>query len=86
MAFRVDDKGSSGSESPNFLELEDEEGWEDVEPDMENVPVISLFDEIKFPDVHKMLHYCNETYGFDLLKIKDDFGLWITEAVCLRSY
>ena len=83
--FDVGSSSSDSSDPSDLLVLEDEEGWEDVEPDTEDVPFISLFDAEQFPTVQKMLHHCNETYGFDLLKVREDFGLWTIRSACSKS-
>ena len=62
-------------ESLSTVDDEDDEGWEDLEPDVEKVLVQSLFDEKTFPDVPSMLHYCLEIYEFDFLEIRRELGM-----------
>lgn len=56
-----------------------EEGWEDVEADDETQPVVGLFSDEVFPDVHSMLQACKEKHSFDLLTIQKQLGTfpWI---------
>ena len=75
MALRVDHSGSSSSEASDVLDLEGDEGWEDIEPDVEKVRVVSLFGEDEFPDVYSMLRHCRAAYDFDLLDVRDKLGL-----------
>lgn len=73
--IRREDTNSETSIEPlSTLEVEEDEGWEDVEPDVEEVAIQSLFDEKMFPDAPSMLQYCLDTYGFDFLKIRKELG------------
>lgn len=74
MGLQDDETSSSSSEICNLLDEGGEDGWEDVQPDVEEVAVISLFDEQEFPDVQSMLRHCMVKYGFDFLKVKTEFG------------
>ena len=68
---------SSSSEDDDILNLEDDEGWEDVEPDLENVKIVSLFDDDEFDDVQIMLQHCKDEYHFDLVKIRKELGVCV---------
>jgi hypothetical protein len=48
----------------------DEEGWEDAEPDEEQIPIVSLFDDRVFTDARSMLEYCKERYHFDFISVQ----------------
>ena len=61
-------------DSLGTLDVEEDEGWEDLEPDVEEVAIQSLFDEKTFPDARSMLQYCLDTYHFDFLKIRKELG------------
>ena len=74
MGLQDDETSSSSSESCNLSNAGREDGWEDVQPDVEEVTVISLFDEQKFLDVQSMLRHCVAKYDFNFLKVKDEFG------------
>ena len=66
-----DEVSSAEDDSTN---LEDEQGWEDVETDIEHIVYKSFFDEKDFQDVHSMLQYCLATYHFNFLAIKAELG------------
>jgi hypothetical protein len=63
------------------LDTRDDEGWEDVDQDIEEITVLSLFDDQKFPDARTMLEHCRDNHDFDIWKLRQDFGeylyLWI---------
>ena len=56
------------------VEVEEDDGWLDIEEDIEPISVQCLMDQETFSDVHSMLQYCLKTYSFDFLKVKKDFG------------
>lgn len=65
---------SSSIGSSNEDEVENLEGWEDVEPDLECTKVVSLFDDTIYDDVQSMLQYCKDTYNFDIAKVQKDLS------------
>ncbi len=68
---------SSSSESSDILNLEDDEGWEDVEPDVEKVKIVSLFGKDEFDDVQTMLQRCKDSHQFDFIKIRKELGVCV---------
>jgi hypothetical protein len=71
--------GTMSSDSdPSTTELLDprnEEGWEDVESDVEDQTFRSLFDDDKwFGDITEMFKYEKEKHGFDYVKIKNQLS------------
>jgi protein arginine N-methyltransferase 3 len=68
---------AAGSSSSETSELHDEEGWEDAEPDNEDLSFVSFFDEKVFPDAISMLDYCKESYHFDFISIQKEHGPFI---------
>jgi hypothetical protein len=64
---------SSDSES-STAELREDDGWEDAEPDQEEIQVKSLFDDKIFSDVKSMLDYSKENFGFDFLAVRQQLG------------
>ncbi|MCJ1390386.1 hypothetical protein MMC18_003245 [Xylographa bjoerkii] len=80
----LDDEVSS--EEDDHTNLEDEQGWEDVEPDIENIVFKSLFDDNIFQDVHSMLQYCLATYRFDFLDTRRRLGLDFLESIKFVNY
>lgn len=70
----IDDVEADSRSVSDESDSSNEEGWEDVEPDDDTQPVVSLFSEKVFPDVRAMLKDAKEKHGFDLLKIQKDLG------------
>ena len=68
---------SSSSEDDDVLNLENDEGWEDVEPDAEKVRIVSLFGDDEFDDVQTMLQHCKDEYQFDLVNIRKELGVYV---------
>jgi protein arginine N-methyltransferase 3 len=68
-------ESSSGSETSDILDLKNDEGWQDVEPDEEEQQVISLLDDRAFSDVESMLSYCKEQHNFDFLSLRQSLNL-----------
>ncbi len=66
---------SGSSENSDVLDLKDDEGWEDAEPDEEETQFISLLDDEVFMDIHQMLRHCKEKYNFDFLLIRQKLKL-----------
>jgi type I protein arginine methyltransferase len=66
---------SGSSENSDVLDMKDDEGWEDAEPDEEETQFISLLDDEVFTDIHAMLGHCKEKYSFDFLEIRQRLGL-----------
>jgi protein arginine N-methyltransferase 3 len=65
---------SNSSSSSEVSDLREEEGWEDAEPDQEDLQVVSLFDEKTFPDAQSMIAYCKEKHGFDFIGVQKNLG------------
>jgi protein arginine N-methyltransferase 3 len=61
---------SGSSEASDILDLKNDEGWEDAEPDQEEEAFISLLDDEVFPDLMSMLDHCRRKYNFDFLEIR----------------
>lgn len=76
----------SSSASDNDEQISTDEGrqWEDVEPDVEQISVISLFSESKFPDVSSMLQHCKDEHDFDLVTVKKQLGVYVL-CPCLEA-
>ncbi|KAI9746160.1 MAG: hypothetical protein M1818_000841 [Claussenomyces sp. TS43310] len=62
---------STESDTSDFLRLDADDGWEDAEPEEEQLRIVSLIDEAIFPDVLSMLIHCKKTYDFDFLEIRE---------------
>ena len=50
-------------------QVHDEAGWEDVEPDEEQLEFASLFGPEKFPDIQSMADHDRASHNFDLAAI-----------------
>ncbi|GAW22041.1 hypothetical protein ANO14919_115760 [Xylariales sp. No.14919] len=80
----VDNSPPSDSESDDSR---DEEGWNDVEDDEEEIPeVISLLDDRVFPDVISMLTHCKEKHKFDFLAVRQRLQLDFHGCVKLVNF
>lgn len=58
------------------LDTRGDEGWEDAEPDVEEIQVVSLFDGEVFPDVKQMIEDCKKRYNFDFIGIQKKLGVY----------
>lgn len=65
---------SDTSSASDPLDTRNDEGWEDVEQDEESIIVVSLFDDRTFSDAKEMLKYCRDNHGFDIWKLRQNFG------------
>lgn len=63
-------ESDSDPSTTELLDPKDDEGWEDVESDVEDRTFKSLFDDEWFGDIGEMLKYDKEKYGFDYVKLK----------------
>lgn len=85
-AFEKYSPSSSGSSEADILDLKDDEGWEDAEPEEENETFISLLDDEVFTDLASMLEHCKIKYNFDFLQIRQNLGLDFYGNVKLVNY
>ena len=67
-------ESESDPSTTDLLDDKNEEGWEDVESDVENQTFKSLFDGKWFEDITEMLRYDKEKHGFDYVKIKNQLS------------
>ncbi|KAL2069731.1 hypothetical protein VTL71DRAFT_14410 [Oculimacula yallundae] len=77
---------SGSSENSDLLDLKNEEGWEDAEPDQEDIHFISLLDDEVFTDIHTMLNHCKAKHNFDFLKVRWKLGLDFYGNIKLVNY
>lgn len=71
-----DSSSESGSEG-DPLDLRNDEGWEDVEPeaDVEDVQVTGLWDEsVRFGSVRELVEQTKKERGVDLESVVTGFG------------
>jgi hypothetical protein len=63
---------------PSVVDLPDDEGWEDVEPEVEEEQTFkSLFDEKAFGDINEMFQYDKDKHSFDYVKLKQSLSRFI---------
>lgn len=67
----------SDSASDDELDLQNEEGWEDAEPDVEEVTFACLFCQHSFEDLGVMLQHCTDIHDFDLPNLRNRLGVWV---------
>jgi type I protein arginine methyltransferase len=77
---------SGSSEASDILDLKDDEGWEDAEPDEEETQFISLLDDEVFTDIMSMLNHCKDKYHFDFLEVRQRLGLDFYSNIKLVNY
>lgn len=82
---RVHHSDSSDSEA-DILNLQDDEGWEDAEPDELSDTVVSFFGQETFPDIHAMIRHCKEKHGFDFIDIRQKLNLDFYGSIKLVNY
>lgn len=76
----------SSSEGSDFLDMRNEEGWEDAEPDVEETQFISLLDDEVFTDVLSMLDHCKAKHDFDFLAVRQRLGLDFYGSIKLVNF
>ncbi|KAJ8063391.1 hypothetical protein OCU04_008612 [Sclerotinia nivalis] len=78
---------SGSSEASDILDLKDDEGWEDAEPEEEEQnQFVSLLDDEVFSDMLAMVQHCKEKYGFDFLEVRQNLGLDFYGSIKLTNY
>ncbi|KAH9893759.1 S-adenosyl-L-methionine-dependent methyltransferase [Xylariomycetidae sp. FL2044] len=80
----------SDSESQGSRD-DDNEVWDDYDDDgdeeeEETQEVISLLDDLVFPDIMSMLEHCREKHGFDFLAVRQRLGLDFHGCVRLVNF
>lgn len=63
-------ESDSDPSTTELLDPKNEDGWEDVEPDVEDRTFKSLFEEKWFGDITGMFKYDQEKHDFDYVKLK----------------
>ncbi|KAB8294182.1 hypothetical protein EYC80_009620 [Monilinia laxa] len=78
---------SGSSEASDILDLKDDEGWEDAEPEEEEQnQFVSLLDDEVFSDMLAMLQHCKEKHSFDFLEVRQNLGLDFYGSIKLTNY
>lgn len=65
---------AASSSSSETSDLREDEGWEDAEPDNEELSFVSFFDDAVFQDAISMLEYTKEKYQFDFVSTQKEHG------------
>jgi type I protein arginine methyltransferase len=68
------DKLSDSSSESDILDTTNDEGWEDLENDEEQITIVSLFEDKTFPDARSMLLHCRDAHDFDIWKLREEHG------------
>ncbi len=80
-----DSDASDASERP--LDVNGPDGWEDLEPDVEQLEFKSLVDETKFSDLKSLLEHDRQTWKIDLVKLRVDLrASQVPKAQCLETF
>lgn len=71
----IDSDSDSDDFDPLNVNPEDEEGWDDVEPDVEEgLSFQSLFDATTFDSLASLVTYDTDKHAFDLRNVKKKHG------------
>lgn len=76
MSTHNSSRSSSSSEDPKKCDMED--GWQDAEPDEENVNFQCLFGSDTFSNTQSFLEHCRRRHNFDLVYIRRELGPWVS--------
>jgi len=69
-------ESDSDPSTTELLDPKHDQGWEDVESDVEDRTFKSLFEDVWFGDLVEMLKYDKENHGFDYVKLKRQMSWW----------
>ena len=61
----------------DLFDLADDEGWEDLEPDVEKVQLCCLLCGSTFEDAKIFLSHCKQSHELDIVKVQKDLGVHI---------
>ena len=73
-------------DSDSISDQEDDQGWQDIEDDTEDVKIVSLFDDRTFSTATEMLHYCKDHHDFDIWHIRKVLNLEFLDLIKLVNY
>ena len=65
-----EEASSESSKEADILDLKDDEGWEDQEPDVEKIEVFCLGCSQIFPDVQSMLPHSRDVHNIDIVEVQ----------------
>jgi hypothetical protein len=64
----------SDSSAADPVDYRNEDGWADIEEDVETSTFVSLFDDKTFTGLNDVLRHCQVTHDFDLWKVRKTLG------------
>ncbi|KAF7509947.1 hypothetical protein GJ744_007261 [Endocarpon pusillum] len=79
-------ESDSDPSTTELLEPRNDDGWEDVESDVEDRTFKSLFEDKWFGDITEMLQYDKEKHDFDYVKLKNQLNLDFLDRVQLINF
>ncbi|KAI9674119.1 MAG: hypothetical protein M1817_001937 [Caeruleum heppii] len=66
----------TSSETSDPLNLQDDEGWDDVSPDDgDDTRITCLWNDTVLPDIPRFLSHCREEHGYDMVTICRELGV-----------
>lgn len=68
------DSGESSIDGP--LDVQNDDGWQDVEPDIEISHILCLFCPNQHDGVSSFLSHCRQAHDFDLVHVVNALGVW----------
>lgn len=71
-ALSVSDSDSTAS---GPLDVQKDDGWEDLEDDQIQDTIVSLFDNETFLSATEMFRYCKQKYEFDVWELQRRYGM-----------
>lgn len=86
LTFSARDHDKRDTSSDEEADIDNEDGWDDVEDDDIHETFISLFDDRSFDNLLDMLNYCKAQYSFDLLQLQKQHDLDFIGLAKLVNY
>ncbi len=74
---RPSSPSSSDSRASDFMNISEDDGWEDAEAEEEDQEAKGLFTDEIFPNTLAMLEDCKAKHGFDLVKTTKELGVYV---------
>ncbi|QIW97713.1 hypothetical protein AMS68_003231 [Peltaster fructicola] len=78
--------GSDDSRSGPLDDIEDDEGWDDVEDDTENLTFLCLACDNTFANVNTLAAHCKQEHALDLVALKKQHDLDFYSMIKLINY
>jgi type I protein arginine methyltransferase len=68
------DRLSDSSSESDILDTTNDEGWDDLENDEEQITIVSLFGDKTFPEARSMLSHCRDAHDFNIWRLREEHG------------